>query len=176
MNEDALSFLRRQYAELGPFQTEFRVRSESDWPVTLDHCFGSPAWRETGHRFDLVGIEGTGGLFCLWHYPELGSISAPVVFLGSDGEGISVVANDAASFVEVLAQGYWWFGAIGSYTRDEENLLQPAFAEFAAHAEAFFGRLLRPPESVLEAALTQHPNFAAFVAGVIEPIEQSSED
>lgn len=168
MSADALSFLRRQFAEQGRFQVEFRIRHEDDWPVTLDYWFGSPGWRSSGHTFDLIGVDGTGGLYCLWHYPGLAERAAPVVFLGSEGEGVSVVANDVASLVEVLAQGYWWFGHIGRFTRDEENLLQPAFDDFAAHAREFIGRPLRSPESIVEAAIAQHPSFASFVARMID--------
>lgn len=168
MNPDALSFLRRHYAELGPFQVEFRLRTEDDWPLTLDYWFGAPGWRDGGHNFDLVGVDATGGLYCLWRYPELGDRAPPVVFLGSEGDGIAVIAGDAASLVEALAQGYWWFASLGRFSRDEENLLQPAFDAFREQAAAFLARPLRSPESIVEAGQAQHPNFAAFVARTLE--------
>jgi len=168
LTTDALEFLRRQDAEHGPFQIEFRVRTEVDWPVTLDYWFGAPAWRDGGHTFDLVGVDATGGLYCLWRYPELGDRAPPVVFLGSEGEGIAVIAGDATSLVEALAQGYWWFASLGRFVRDEENLRQPAFDAFREQAAAFLARPLRSPESIVEAGQAQHPNFAAFVARTLE--------
>lgn len=168
MQSNALEFLRRQFTELGPFQVEFRIRSEDDWPVTLDYWFGSPAWRDSGHAFDLIGVDSTGGLFCSWRYPGLGDAPPPVVFLGSEGEGISVVADNVASLVEVLAQGYWWFGALARFTRDEEYLVQPAFDGFAAAARLFIGRPLRAPDDIVAEAIATHPNFAAFVAKTVD--------
>ena len=168
MNADAVDFLRRQSAQIGQFQSEFRLHSEDDWPLTLDYFFGSPLWRSSGHAFELLGVDSTGGLYCLWTYPELGEKAPPVVFVGPEGEGIAVVAGDAASLVEALAQGYWWFASIGGFTHDEENLLQPAFAAFRAEAEAFLARPLRAAESIAEAGQAQHPNFAAFVARMLD--------
>lgn len=165
---DALAFLREQIGEHGPFQIEFRDRREDDWPVTLDYWFGSPRWRVSGHTFELVGVDSTGGMFCLWRYPDLGVREAPVVFLGSEGEGVSVVAGDVGELVEVLAQGYWWFGSIARFTCDEEHLQQPAFDTFAAAARAFLARPLRAPDAIVEAAVAAHPNFAAFVTKVLE--------
>lgn len=176
MSVDALSFLRRQFAEQGRFQVEFRIRHEDDWPVTLDYWFGSPGWRSSGHTFDLIGVDGTGGLYCLWHYPGLAERAAPVVFLGSEGEGVCVVADDVASLVEVLAQGYWWFGHVGRFSRDEENLVRPAFDDFANAAAAFLGRPFRSPDSIVEAALAKHPSFAAFVAKTLEAATAAATD
>jgi hypothetical protein len=168
VSADALSFLHRQIARNGPFQVEFRLSRQDDWPALLDHWFGSPRWRDSSHAFDLVGVDATGGLYCLWRYPQLADRPAPVVFLGSEGDGISVVAGDVAELVEILAQGYWWFAAIGRFTRDEENLVQPAFDAFAAAAASFIGRPLRSPESIAEVARESHPSFASFVAQLVE--------
>lgn len=168
MNADALDFLRGQFAWHGQFQSEFRAHAEDDWPATLDYFFGSPVWRDSGHCFELVGVDSTGSLYCLWNYPGLGEHPPPVVFVGPEGDGISVVASDATSLVEVLAQGYWWFAALGRFARDEEHLLQPAFDTFAAAAAAFVGRPFRSPDSIVEAAVAQHPSFAAFVARTLE--------
>lgn len=160
---DFLVFLREQYEELGNFHLEFRLRSESDWPVTLDYWFGSPRWRESGHRFELIGVDGTGGMYCLWTYPELTAPDAPVVFLGSEGEGVSVIATSVTDLVEVLAQGFVWDGHSMSFVMNEDDLDPGTFPKFSAHARERFARDLRRPDGLLSRVRQQHPDFKAWV-------------
>jgi len=160
---DFLLFLREQYEELGNFNPEFRLRSESDWPVTLDYWFGSPGWRESGHSFELIGVDGTGGMYCLWSYPQLNSPDVPVVFLGSEGEGVSVLASCVADLVEILAQGFVWHGQSMNYVKSEGDLDPDAFPKFSSHARDKFGRELRRPDDLLVLARQLHPDFKAWV-------------
>lgn len=160
---DFLSFLRTAYDELGNFNVEFRIRSEDDWPVTLDYWFGADTWRQSGHSFELIGVDSTGGLYCLWTHPDLAGREPPVVFMGSEGEGVGVIAETMADLVDVLAQGYAWVGHEGSYQRDEEWLEPDVLARFSGQARQTLNRDARSPEEILVAARDQHPDFKAWV-------------
>lgn len=160
---DFLLFLREQYKEFGNFNLEFRIRSENDWPVTLDYWFGSPRWRESGHSFELIGVDGTGGMYCAWTYPQLHSQDPPIVFLGSEGEGVSVIASRVADFVEILAQGFVWHGQSMNFEMNESDLDPGALPKFNSHARDKFGRELRRPDDLVLLARQLHPDFKAWV-------------
>lgn len=161
---DFLSYLRDQYAEFGSFNSEFRLRSEDYWPITLDYWFGSDRWRQSDHLFDLIGVDRSGGMYCQWIYPELRVPEPPIVFLGSEGEGVGVVASCIADLVEILAQGYAWDAFECKYVRNDHNLDPVPFAQFSSRVKSELGRELLDPEELIASARLQHPDFEAWVA------------
>lgn len=158
-----LSYLRKQYAELGNFNIEFRLRSEDDWPVTLDYWFGSDRWRQSDHLFQLIGVDTTGGLYCQWIYPELRVPEPPIVFLGSEGESVCVVASCIADLVEILAQGYAWSADEQKYVKKDSDLEPGAFAQFNSRVHNELGRSFLHPDELVANARQQHPDFETWV-------------
>ncbi len=160
---DFLSFLHEQYEELGNFNIEFRLRNEDDWPVTLDYWFGSDTWRQSGHLFNLIGVDTTGGLYCQWIYPELRVPEPPIVFMGSEGDGVGVIASSIADLVEILAQGYTWSDEEPNYVKKTDALDPAAFPEFSARVQNELARAFVHPDALLADAQQQHPDFEAWV-------------
>lgn len=158
-----LETFRKLATAAGQFHIEFRLRQEEDWPVTLDYWFGSPRWRDTGHQFDLIGVDSTGGLYCLWRYPGGENSPSPVVFLGSEGEGVCIVADNLADLARVLAQGYAWFGTTGIWSYDEQEILPEPLAAFRRQVIALIGPDLPQPGDVAADARRRHPDFKAWV-------------
>lgn len=84
---------------------DFEPVGGGDVDDTLDAWFDSPAWRDSGHRFTGLGMDGTGGLFLAWHDPEATPDSpVPIVHLGSEGERGVLTASPGA-FAQALAHG-----------------------------------------------------------------------
>lgn len=162
MHLDLPSF-RAILAETGAINAEFRVRQEDDWPRTLDYWFGSNRWQSSGHSFDLVGVDGSGGLFCLWYQPGDKEEEPPVAILGSEGEGVSVIADDLCEFAGILAQGYSWSGSTQTWTRDIDSIFEAALRKY----ENMVRRLLKPsqgdPNTLLAAARARHSDLRAWV-------------
>jgi hypothetical protein len=71
MSVDPMAFLVEQERDLSQFHVEFRLSAPEDFGATLDRWLGSSQWRETGHRFTLIGTDWSGGMFCFWHHPHL---------------------------------------------------------------------------------------------------------
>jgi hypothetical protein len=77
------------------------IESEEELASTLDAWTGSKKWRQTGHRFEHLGIDGTGGQFAAWHRPGAEG-PPPVVLFDSEG-GRGVLASSPARWAQVVA-------------------------------------------------------------------------
>lgn len=160
-------FLAELHDQLSSLAPEFRLDGPEErdlLPETLDCWFGSQKWRRSGHAFTLLGSDCSGGMYCLWHYPELGNREPPVVFMGSEGEGVSVLADDLLTFIELLSTGKIW--SMGEFEDNEfETKDEETFRRLAAERFGFRGRTAN---EIRNEALERHPRFSAWVEGNIE--------
>jgi hypothetical protein len=162
----AIEFLRETLGELGDIFGEFRLPSPkrtSRLDESLDRWFGGSRWRAKGDRLTLLGTDRSGGMFCLWWYVSLGDKRAPVVYLGSDGSGLTVLANSATDFIELLATGLVW--EPGRFV-DNEMTDANKVATFARRARAEYGFGTRSADAILEEGA--HPDFAKWVRSIAD--------
>ena len=159
---DALNFLRQQERAHGVYHVEFRLdRGEQRLDEILDLWFGGTQWRKDGHTLSLIGTDWSGGMFCRWHYPDLAGRSAPIVYVGSEGQATEVIALDDRAFVELLATGrIWGHSDDGTFEDDDQP---PAHALFAREARARFGFRERTAEEIQREGAAAHPDFRQWV-------------
>ena len=70
---------------------------------------GLIAWFDgevSASQFIQFGHNADGSLYCFWLYDEHSINSAPIVFLGSEGQDNAVLANNLRDFFALLAEGY----------------------------------------------------------------------
>ena len=61
---------------------------------------------EVAAQFVPFGAGPDGSSYCYWLYPGRSLATAPIVFLGSEGVGCTVLTNTAEEFLALLAIGY----------------------------------------------------------------------
>jgi hypothetical protein len=100
------------------------IYDEDDLADTLNYWFDTPSWRDGGHRFLHLGIDGTGSQVAAWvrpgHEPDA---TTPVVFFGSEGERTVLAASPLDwAFMIAHAPGLWGsFEPMASLREDEED-------------------------------------------------------
>ena len=161
MPKPPATFLREQLAALE--HCELRVPSPhytGNFTDILDRWFGGSRWQANGNRFTLLATDASGGMYCLWWYPELGDKRAPVVYLGSEGDGLAVIANATVDFIEAIASGHHWRD---EYIRELDNVDAAKLAAFSECARAEYQLAGREPQAIADAGRANHPDFAAWV-------------
>ncbi len=118
--------------------------------------------------FELVGVDSTGGMYCLWDYPDISDAPSPVVFLGSEGEGVCVVARSLPELLHILTDGYHWDGLSEKYVRDESLLFVEALDALRRKASGDLASGEHDPNKAAIEARAGHPNFKAWVDGQID--------
>lgn len=101
--DEVQAFLELHADDLISFiDLEVAPHDEEELAHTLDAWFDDPSWRASGHRFVLLAMDGTGGLFCAWTDPDAPG-RLPVVHLGSEGER-GVLTPSPEAFVMALTR------------------------------------------------------------------------
>ena len=165
MPKPPVTFLEEELPELE--HRELRVPDDfyADFASIVDQWFGGPRWRAKGTRLTLLATDASGGWYCLWWYPDLGDKRAPVVYMGSEGNGLSVIANGTVEFVEALMSGRNWEPGrdnAGAFV-DGEDIVDPAkVARFAERAREEYGLTGRDPAVIVDEGRANHPDFAAW--------------
>ena len=118
-------------------------------------------------RLITIGTDNTGGLYVLWCREGRKPADAPVAFLGSEGEGNTVLAENLDAFFELLGTGASW-GPYDQkfYPPESEEPDDPEEPEgppvFREHYRKEHGEP-RTPEAIREAGEAAHPGFDAWV-------------
>ena len=100
------------------------LEDEDELADTLNYWFDTPAWRDTGHRFIHLGIDGTGSQLAAWvrpgHEPDE---ATPVVVFGSEGDRTVLAANPLDwAFMVAHAPAFWEpFDEMDGLREDEED-------------------------------------------------------
>jgi hypothetical protein len=157
-------------ADVGAEHAEFELRdpAESDGDIT--------AWLgalpRDGTRLIVFAQDGTGSLFCLWLRPGRDDVdSAPVVYLGSEGE-LGVLGKDPAAFLEFVASGVTYDGHGGCFfdpleSDDDEEFAAETMARRAKVAKWVMQRTgkkeLRQPDALRAEAEAAYPDLEAWI-------------
>lgn len=113
-------------------------------------------------QFIQFGHNGDGSLYCFWLYEGRSLDSAPIVFLGSEGQDNAVLANNLKEFFALLAEGY---DELGFPTGRLEKLETEANLKFREWLQNEFG-ILTPAdaEQFIAAAQSAHPNLEEWIS------------
>jgi hypothetical protein len=184
MDTEALrGLLAEQVDSIFAFMDYEVVCDDADLASTLDAWLGSARWKESGHRFVHLGIDGSGGQFAAWIRPGAEE-PHPVVFFGSEG-GRGVLAASPGAWAKMLASWitvneYDYSGpdeddsphdrpstvsARGVYDHDDPDDIARAKAALAGYRTAVEAKLGATPslERLQEGASELNPEFLAWV-------------
>jgi hypothetical protein len=133
------------------------------WPFGAAHWFRD---RKAAEQFIIFGHGPDGSLYGLWMYPSRTVENAPVVFLGSEGTNCGLIAGDLQQFLSLLAVGADELGFEISWGKvSEQNPPAKRLQEFRQWLRTSFDIAeSENPLSLVAAARTEHPDFAAWLA------------
>jgi hypothetical protein len=117
-------------------------------------------------QFIQFGHNADGSLYCFWLYNRSSIDSAPIVFLGSEGQDNAVLANNLEEFFALLAEGYEELGF--SYGR-LEKLETETNRKFREWLKKEF--TITPPvdaEELIANAQANHPNLEKWIEQSLE--------
>ena len=156
-------------AALADYWDEHPVYFSGSFEVSEDKWDGVREWfrnNEAGYsRVRVFGHDGIDGLFCLWFYEGRTPETAPVIYLGGEGEGTTVLADTFAEFLSILAANRDWEPFDGDFTEPEQNNADEnvAFRRFLA------GHRIKParaPMTLVREARRKHPDLDEWLATV----------
>lgn len=111
-------------------------------------------------QFFGFGHDGNYSLYALWRYKEVPLDDAPVVYLNSEGEGSTILANNILEFFTLLARDE--SPIFGKYSEKDDRAIKHTVRnqEFREWLEQRYH--LRPaenPNDVIRQASRQHPSL-----------------
>lgn len=112
----------------------------------------------------IFGHDGVGSLIGLWFYEGRTAAEAPVVFLGSEGEGNTILADDMAGYLSILAANRDWEPLDRAFTEPETSNAEEN-EEFRQWLSREHG--IKPaadPMKVMKGARKNHPDFAKWLS------------
>jgi hypothetical protein len=113
-----------------------------------------------GNNFRVFGQDGAGGCVAFWRAPPGGALAdQPVVLLGSEGE-LGVVAQDLASYLWLLSDGFSPWEAVESPERARPS------PELLAIAERYAAGTRRPATEIIAAARQEFPDFEQAITAL----------
>lgn len=115
-------------------------------------------------RIRIFGHDGVGSLIGLWFYEGL-SGEPPVVFLGGEGEGNTILASCAEEFLSILGTNRDWEPFDQNYTEPETSNEEEA-AHFCAWLAAKGITPANNPLSITKKARKKHPDFPGWLKSV----------
>lgn len=118
-------------------------------------------------KIKLFGVDGIHSLYGIWLYDGRKSDNAPIVYLGGEGEGTTILASTWEEFLSILAANQEWepfdkkfFDATDN--NEEQN------AKFAAWLKDAHGIVpAENPAAIMKKAKQEHPDFDLWLKGVI---------
>jgi hypothetical protein len=164
ISTDTLPSIFAGLAEAGIEYAEFELCDPSESESNLRAWLGGlPA---DGSRVMTFAQDGTGSYFGVWLRAEHANPeTAPIVFLGSEGE-TAVLAKDARAFIEQLGAAKVFDGHRGTFFADEDEdedttARRERTASFAKQTLELDA--LREPEAIKAEAEAAWPDFQAWV-------------
>lgn len=163
MVSDVLRSLWEFQSDLGTFYSGDFELSATGASSVLHWFDGDSAMSD---QFIIFGIGGDGSLYGFWRYPGIQMRDAPVVFLGSEGDVVLVLANTSMEFLTLLTLGKEGLGycAVESDLTPEEAD-ESSLEVFRRWAAEHYG--ITVPEdgrAIVEAAQNAHPDLDAAIS------------
>jgi len=144
--------------------TEFFAGS---FEVSVDEYDGVKAWfrnvEEGYSKVKIFGHDGIGSLFGLWLHDGITSIeNAPIVYLGGEGEGTTVLANDFTEFFSILAtnKDYEPFDANFCNAEMDNRKENSRFRKWLL--EKYNISAAKSPLKVVKLAKSKHPDLSKW--------------
>lgn len=158
-------------AELCNYSDKHPVFFCGSFEVDEDQYDGVKEWfqgSEAGwSKVKAFGVDGIGSLYGIWLYDGRSSENAPIIYLGGEGEGTTVLASTWKEFLAILAANQEWEPFDKSFFNAGENN-EEQNAEFAAWLKAAHGITpAQEPMAIMKKAKKEHPDFNKWLAGVI---------
>ncbi len=115
----------------------------------------------------VFGVDGIHSLYGLWLYDGIAAEKAPVIYLGGEGEGTTLLATDMRDLLALLAANREWEPFDKKFmdaeeSNDEENA---AFRNWLK--EKFAITPAKNPLAILQKARKEHPDLNKWLASVI---------
>jgi hypothetical protein len=158
-------------ADVGAEHAEFELVDLAESDDNVKSWLGSLP--TDGTRLIVFAQDGTGSLFCVWLRPGQTDVeSAPIVYLGSEGE-LGVLGKDPAAFLEFVASGMTFDGHASRFfdpldSDDDDEYATDERARRAGVVEFVRERTgkssIRHPDLVRAEAEAAYPGFEAWVS------------
>jgi hypothetical protein len=115
---------------------------------------------DTAEQLILFGHELDGAMYGYWLYDKHDINTAPIIFLGSEGQDNKVVANSLEEFLALLAVGADGTGYAG-YNLKPEWYVPPPENRLIMFREWLAGLGIYPgdPKEIVDRAMQSHPNL-----------------
>lgn len=118
-------------------------------------------------KVKLFGVDGIHSLYGIWLYDGRKSENAPIVYLGGEGEGTTILASTWEEFLSILAANQEW-GPFDKKFFDATANNEEQNATFAAWLKAEHGIApAKNPAAIMQKAKKEHPDFDEWLASVI---------
>lgn len=119
-----------------------------------------------GDQFVIFGSGGDGSLYGFWRYPGISMREAPVVFLGSEGDVVLVLASTFLDFLALLTLGKESLGyCVAALDLTAEEADDPSLKAFRWWAAEQYG--ITVPEdgsAIVQTAQNTHPDLDAAIS------------
>ncbi len=120
---------------------------------------------QAARQFAIFGHSGDLSLYGYWLYPGRTLLTAPIVFLGSEGVGNTLLANSFEEFLALLSLGYEELGfAVSKPDYKISTTIDESLLHFRAWLDREVG--IQVPEtfdSIVVAARNAHPDFKTWI-------------
>ncbi len=114
----------------------------------------------------VFGIDGIASLFGLWLYEGRTTENAPIIYLGGEGEGTTVLANSFTEFFSILATNRDYEPFDGAFCNEEEEN-KPENRKFRKWIKDKFNITpAKDPMKIVEAAKKNHPDLIEWIKSV----------
>jgi len=123
---------------------------------------------EAGYsRVIVFGHDGIGSLFALWLYDGKTSENAPIIYLGGEGVGTTILADDFSGLFSVLASNRDYEPFDGAFCDAEEENKQEnrKFRKWIKEKYAIIPA--KYPMKIVKAARQNHPDLKKWLTEVI---------
>jgi hypothetical protein len=131
--------------------------------------YGDPAWFagdiDAARGFAVFGKDPDGSLYAFWLYDGQSIATAPVVFLGSEGEDCNLVAGNLSDFISLLLCTDKSVGFASHWSHFEEPISpSERFVEFRRWAaETLRLSPSQKPMELVAAGRKHHPSFPRWL-------------
>ncbi len=130
---------------------------------SVDHWFDRD--EQVARQFAIFGHGGDGSLYGYWFYSDKTLLTAPIVFLGSEGVGNTILANSFEEFLALLSLGYTELGF--ALSKPEYNVgtrIDEALLHFRGWLDREFKiQVPNTHDTIVRAAHNAHPDLGTWI-------------
>jgi hypothetical protein len=118
-------------------------------------------------KVKLFGVDGIHSLYGIWLYDGRTSENAPIIYLGGEGEGTTVLASTWEEFLSILAANQEWEPFDKKFFDATDNNEEQNTAFRAWLKEAHGIGPAKDPMAIMRKAKKEHPDFDKWLGSVI---------